>query len=508
MTPRNNMDTADPQATDSFEATSGNTTFDGNEVTSSRPTSEHRSRRSVRIAVSLPVIVRDQFGGREETRTQFVMVRGAVIATTSNVRVGHKLTLQIARTGKAAECTVTSIEPVLKDVHSAEIEFTRDQPDFWPVQFPQEDLKTDSGSYRFSKPAVPTMASSSPFGGPKRESPEPVIGGSNEFVSLADAITGSAPVGNSSGKHNFSKTEKFTPSSAPVDSVAQFRAANRAAHRREQRTRALYSFLMMLALAAALLGIRYWMQHRSEIAEVKLPQVSLPSKVKLPQVNLPSMSQILPKSKPAEKPATTADSDQPETEPITSAPTPKSEEVTRSTPLPPSSETSAPPVVFELSPPAETQVAVRHGAPAASSRKAEPVQESGEAPQALPLTVDDNGSPATKPQVLNEVVAQTPMKAAMLAPQPVRKATPAKLLFSAAAQYPAMARQIRLEGEVVISLDVDTAGKVSAARAVSGPPILRPAAVDAVKRWRYQPAALGDKPVASTEVVRVQFRLK
>jgi len=100
------------------------------------------------------------------------------------------------------------------------------------------------------------------------------------------------------------------------------------------------------------------------------------------------------------------------------------------------------------------------------------------------------------------------MKAALLAPQPVRKAVPAKLVYSAPAQYPSMARQIHLEGEVIISLDVDPSGKVSAARAVSGPPILRAAALDAVKRWKYQPATLGDKPVVSTEVVKLQFKLK
>jgi len=85
---------------------------------------------------------------------------------------------------------------------------------------------------------------------------------------------------------------------------------------------------------------------------------------------------------------------------------------------------------------------------------------------------------------------------------------PAKLVYSTPAQYPAMARQIRAEGEVVISLDVDASGKVSSARAVSGPPILRAAALDAVKRWRYQPATLGDNPVVSTELVRVQFKLR
>ena len=500
MTPRNDMDTADPQTTDTLEPTSGNGTF----VSGGSASSTHRSRRAIRIAVSLPVVVRDQFGGREETRTQFVMVRGAVIATTSNIRVGHKLTVQIAKTGRAAECTVTSVEP---DGHSAEVEFTREQSDFWPVQFPPEDLKTDSGSYRLSAPAQSGLASRpSSFADTARhetrESPLPSRG-SNEFVSLADSIAGNSLTGNSFGKAEPSNPEKFRPRSAPVDSVAQFRAANRAAHRREQRTKFMYSILSLAAVAAALMGARYWMEHRSEIAEVKLPQVSLPS-----------ISQVQPKSKPSEKPTTPAPSvrEQPSAETVATAPAPRMVETPHSTHVPVPSETPAqlvaPPVAPEVSQPAETQVAVRHEAASASARKAVPVEDAGEEPLALPLKVDDNSSPATKPEVLNEVVAQTPMKAALLAPQPARKAVPAKLLQSAPAQYPAMARQIRVEGEVVISLDVDTSGKVSAARAVSGPPILRTAALDAVKRWKYQPATLGDKPVVSTEVVKVQFKLR
>src|SRR5262249_46371185 len=260
MTPRNKMDTADPQATDTFEAASSNSIFgDGGEVVFTPPISSTRSRRTTRIAVSIPVVVRDQFGGREETRTQFVMTRGAVITTTSNIRVGHKLAVQIAKTGRAAECTVTSIEQ-LKDSYSAEVEFTRDQTDFWPVQFPNEDLKTDSGSYRFSKPSAGSTigSSSSSFtNGPKRDTLEPSFQshGRSEFVSLADTIAGNSPVGNSSGKRDFSKSETFTPRSAPVDSVAQFRAANRAAHQREQRRKAMYSFLTLAAVAIALLGI-------------------------------------------------------------------------------------------------------------------------------------------------------------------------------------------------------------------------------------------------------------
>jgi len=491
------METADPQTHETFEGTSAG------ETTSTRLASTQRSRRYTRTAVSLPIVLRDQFGGREETRTQFVMIRGAVVATTSNVRVGHKLTIQLAKTGRAAECHVVGIEPVLKDVHSVEVEFTREQQDFWPVQFPPEDLKTDSGSYRFSTAVASSTLgshSSSITDTQKRETVEPSgIGqGSREFVSLADSIAGDAFTDTAFPKADtaFPKPEKLTPRSTPVDSVAQFRAANRAAHRREQRTKALYSALSIAGLAAAFMGGRYLIENRSEISQVRLPQV-----------NLPSIKQVLPKAKPTEKPSAASRTDQPSLAVVTPpTPAPGLTATPHAAPNSPSPEAGVtPPIVFEIRS-ADTQVAVRHGVPLASSRKAP--EDVGEEPLALPLKVDESNSATSKPEVLNEVVAQTPMKAALLAPQPVRRAVPAKLVYSTPAQYPAMARQIRAEGEVVISLDVDASGKVSAARAVSGPPILRAAALDAVKRWRYQPATLGDKPVVSTELVRVQFKLR
>ena len=505
MTPRNDI-TADPRAADVFEATSGkNTSIDSGGLTSNRPA---RSRRYTRIAISLPVVVRDQFGGREETRTQFVTVRGAIIATNSILRVGHKLTLQIAKTGNAAECHVVGIEPVVKDGNSVEVEFTREQQDFWPVQFPQEDLKTDSGSYRFKTQASPSFGTQSSGLGDssKHQVSQPPIRGANEIVSLADSIAGeafsSAPTSTSTST-SFNAPEKFTSRSAPIDSVAQFRAANRAAHRREQRRKAFYSALSLAALAVAAIGVRYWMQHRSEIAQVSPPQVSI-SRVSLPQVRLPSISQVLPKTKSAEKPSSTTSHDEAEADGTTQKATPNTAEVARSTPSSPALESAPPPTPAETNP-AEAQVAVRHQT--ASTSLPKPVEDVDEEPLALPLTVD-NSSNATKPDVLNAVVAQTPMKAALLAPQPVRKAVPARLVYSAPAQYPSMARQVRAEGEVIITLDVDTSGNVSAARAVSGPPILRSAALDAVKRWKYQPATLGDKPVVSTEVVKLQFKLK
>jgi TonB family protein len=125
---------------------------------------------------------------------------------------------------------------------------------------------------------------------------------------------------------------------------------------------------------------------------------------------------------------------------------------------------------------------------------------------ALPLRAGNDL--VQKPEMLNSVVAQVPSKDAVLAPQLPKKAVPAKLLHTVQAQYPAMARQIRAEGEVLLDVQVDAAGNVSDAKALSGPPLLRAAAIEAVRHWKYQPASVGDKPIASRDSVKIDFHLR
>jgi protein TonB len=71
-----------------------------------------------------------------------------------------------------------------------------------------------------------------------------------------------------------------------------------------------------------------------------------------------------------------------------------------------------------------------------------------------------------------------------------------------------MAKQTGLEGDVVISAEVDAAGKVVAAKALDGPMILRQAAVDAVRGWKYEPALVNGEPSSAQVTVKIQFRLK
>ena len=73
--------------------------------------------------------------------------------------------------------------------------------------------------------------------------------------------------------------------------------------------------------------------------------------------------------------------------------------------------------------------------------------------------------------------------------------------------YPVEAAREHVEGTVHLRAVVDQLGKVEAIHLVSGPPILVPAAIDAVHEWRYGPTILGGKAVESVEDIIVVFRL-
>ncbi len=83
----------------------------------------------------------------------------------------------------------------------------------------------------------------------------------------------------------------------------------------------------------------------------------------------------------------------------------------------------------------------------------------------------------------------------------------ANILYSPAPAYPAAAAVARVQGQVKIQAEVDRDGTVASARVVSGPPLLRDAALDAVLRWRYRPRTLAGKPVTAADTAVVEFEL-
>jgi TonB family protein len=74
--------------------------------------------------------------------------------------------------------------------------------------------------------------------------------------------------------------------------------------------------------------------------------------------------------------------------------------------------------------------------------------------------------------------------------------------------YPEVARTARIHGNVVLSALINQTGDVVSLTLVSGHPLLAPAALEAVKQWKYRPYLLNGKPVAVETQVTVNFALK
>jgi TonB family protein len=67
-------------------------------------------------------------------------------------------------------------------------------------------------------------------------------------------------------------------------------------------------------------------------------------------------------------------------------------------------------------------------------------------------------------------------------------------------EYPDLARKMHLSGTVKIQVVVAPNGMVKDAKVVGGHPVLAGAALDAVRKWRFEPAA-----VESSGVVDIKF---
>lgn len=73
--------------------------------------------------------------------------------------------------------------------------------------------------------------------------------------------------------------------------------------------------------------------------------------------------------------------------------------------------------------------------------------------------------------------------------------------------YPALAKQTHMQGSVIIDAVIDEHGYITEMKVVSGPPLLIQSALDAVRKWRYEPTYLNDEPVPVQLNVTVTFRL-
>jgi protein TonB len=102
-------------------------------------------------------------------------------------------------------------------------------------------------------------------------------------------------------------------------------------------------------------------------------------------------------------------------------------------------------------------------------------------------------------------VAPGPLKSG-----PIRvggRVKPPKAMIQVPPEYPPLARQARIQGQVQIDAVLDEGGNVVEAKIVSGPPLLYQAALDALRKWKYEPTYLNDQPIAVQMIVTVTFVL-
>jgi TonB family protein len=73
--------------------------------------------------------------------------------------------------------------------------------------------------------------------------------------------------------------------------------------------------------------------------------------------------------------------------------------------------------------------------------------------------------------------------------------------------YPTLARQMRVQGSVVMQALIGRDGLIQDLRVLSGPPILAAAAEEAVRQWHFKPHFVGSLPVETRANITVNFTI-
>jgi len=151
-----------------------------------------------------------------------------------------------------------------------------------------------------------------------------------------------------------------------------------------------------------------------------------------------------------------------------------------------------PPPPKELSAPKEM--------PLAAPKEADPSEDKGIAVYGEPGT----GDPAGLEGGAQGGVAGGRVGAVSL---PENADPPTALASNVAPSYPDAARADGKTGVVILKIVVDTKGVVIDVQLMRGEEPFASAAIDAVKKWRYQPATYNGQPITVYHVVKIPFKL-
>ena len=133
------------------------------------------------------------------------------------------------------------------------------------------------------------------------------------------------------------------------------------------------------------------------------------------------------------------------------------------------------------------------GASGATSASEQPAVRPGGQSSGATAERGAGGAAAGKP-----VEAGQPVEVGSLLPMVKKRVDPA---------YPQTARQARVSGQVTVYLTVDEKGQVAAVQRTEGPDLLRRAAEDAARRWRFHPTLVNNQPARITGHIVFNFSL-
>jgi len=113
--------------------------------------------------------------------------------------------------------------------------------------------------------------------------------------------------------------------------------------------------------------------------------------------------------------------------------------------------------------------------------------------------------------VIGGIISSTPVAVPKVAtPQRVRVSSGVStglLIRRVNPNYPPLARQARIQGSVLLQAEISKTGDIQNLHLISGHPMLAPAAIEAVKQWKYKPYLLNGEPVEVETQVQVNFTL-
>ena len=133
-------------------------------------------------------------------------------------------------------------------------------------------------------------------------------------------------------------------------------------------------------------------------------------------------------------------------------------------------------------------------------------------PSRFSLIHGTDSNPAPPPRR----VARAAPKPAVKPPSPMEEKKPVRVggnispprrIREVRPKYPVQAKRKGIEGEVILEATINEKGRVVESRALSGHPLLVPAAIQAVSKWRYVPTILNGIPWPVLLKVTVTFSL-